>query len=175
MRIRDTASKIVTNGRTRKIKHFQINGPHCHWHDRSTILVRALYAIVSGISLPITLLFMFWIVSTSRHRPDDGIPKSKRCIIFWRGMNLCFSKPQALIFLARPGPDWGYQSSYAWLGPELTRELVNVPEHSRYGFVPAAEGRDIPIKRADRHALTHHIMYQQAPWGNADSVSYLST
>jgi hypothetical protein len=36
-------------------------------------------------------------------------------------------------------------------------------------------GRDIPIKRADRHAMIYHIMHQQAPWDNADSVSYLIT
>jgi hypothetical protein len=34
-------------------------------------------------------------------------------------------------------------------------------------LVPAAEGRDIPIKRADRHARIYHIMHQQAPWDNA--------
>jgi hypothetical protein len=41
--------------------------------------------------------------------------------------------------------------------------------------VPAAVGRDVPIKRADRHAIIHYIMHQQAPWDNAASGSYLIT
>jgi hypothetical protein len=39
--------------------------------------------------------------------------------------------------------------------------------------VPAAVGRDIPIKRADWQAMIYHIMHQHAPWDNADSVVYL--
>jgi hypothetical protein len=39
-------------------------------------------------------------------------------------------------------------------------------------LVPAAALRDIPIKRADRHAMIYHIRHQQAPWDNADSGSY---
>ncbi len=42
-------------------------------------------------------------------------------------------------------------------------------------LVPAAAGRDIPIKRADRHAIIYYVMHQQAPWDNADSVSFLSS
>jgi hypothetical protein len=42
-------------------------------------------------------------------------------------------------------------------------------------LVPAAAWRDIPIKRADRHAIIYHVMHQQAPWDNADSASYLIT
>jgi hypothetical protein len=42
-------------------------------------------------------------------------------------------------------------------------------------LVPAAAGRDIPIKRADLHAIIYHVMPQQAPWDNADSGSYLFT
>jgi hypothetical protein len=42
-------------------------------------------------------------------------------------------------------------------------------------LVPAAAGRDIPIKRADRHAIIYHIMHQQAPRDNADSGFYLIT
>jgi hypothetical protein len=41
--------------------------------------------------------------------------------------------------------------------------------------VPAAAGRDIPIKRADKQAIIHHITRQQAPWDNAESGSYLIT
>jgi hypothetical protein len=41
--------------------------------------------------------------------------------------------------------------------------------------VPAAAGRDILIKRADRHAMIYRIVHQQAPWDNADPVSYLIT
>jgi hypothetical protein len=41
--------------------------------------------------------------------------------------------------------------------------------------VPAATGRDIPIKRVAWHAMIYHIMHQQAPWQNADSGSYQST
>jgi hypothetical protein len=42
-------------------------------------------------------------------------------------------------------------------------------------LVPAATGRDIPIKRADRHAIIYHVMHQRAPWDNAGSGSYLIT
>jgi hypothetical protein len=41
--------------------------------------------------------------------------------------------------------------------------------------VRAAAERDIPIKRADWHAIIYHIMHQQAPWDNTDSGSYLIT
>jgi hypothetical protein len=40
-------------------------------------------------------------------------------------------------------------------------------------LVLAAAGRDIPLKRADRHAINYYVMHQQARWGNADSGSYL--
>ncbi len=42
-------------------------------------------------------------------------------------------------------------------------------------LVLAAVGRDIPIKRADGHAIIYFAMHQQARWGNADSGSYLIT
>jgi hypothetical protein len=42
-------------------------------------------------------------------------------------------------------------------------------------LVLAAAGRDIPIKRADRHALIYYVMHKQARWGNADADSYLIT
>jgi hypothetical protein len=42
-------------------------------------------------------------------------------------------------------------------------------------LVLAAAGRDIPIKRADRHAINYHIMHKQVPWDNADFGSYLIT
>ncbi len=40
-------------------------------------------------------------------------------------------------------------------------------------LVLAAPGRDIPIKRADRHAIIYYVLHQQARWDNADSGSYL--
>ncbi len=39
----------------------------------------------------------------------------------------------------------------------------------------AAAGRDIPIKRADRHAIIYYVMHHQAWWDNVNSVSYLIT
>ncbi len=42
-------------------------------------------------------------------------------------------------------------------------------------LVLAAAGRDIPIKRADRHAINYYVMHKQARWDNADSGSYLIT
>jgi hypothetical protein len=42
-------------------------------------------------------------------------------------------------------------------------------------LVLAAAGRDIPINRADRHAIIYYVMHQQARWDNADSGSYLIT
>jgi hypothetical protein len=42
-------------------------------------------------------------------------------------------------------------------------------------LVLAAAGRDIPIKRADRHAKIYYVMQQQARWVNADSASYQIT
>jgi hypothetical protein len=42
-------------------------------------------------------------------------------------------------------------------------------------LVLAAAGRDIPIKRADRHAIIYYVMHKQARWGNADAGSYLIT
>jgi hypothetical protein len=42
-------------------------------------------------------------------------------------------------------------------------------------LVLAAMGRDIPIKRADRHAINYHVMHKQARWDNAGSGSYLIT
>jgi hypothetical protein len=42
-------------------------------------------------------------------------------------------------------------------------------------LVLAAAGRDIPIKRADWHALNYYVMPQQALWDNVDSGSYLIT
>jgi hypothetical protein len=42
-------------------------------------------------------------------------------------------------------------------------------------LVLAAAGRDILIKRADRHAINYHVMHEQARWDNADSGSYLIT
>ncbi len=51
-------------------------------------------------------------------------------------------------------------------------------EHTRtfeIELVLVAEGRDIPIKRADWHAINYHVMHKQARWGNADAGSYLIT
>jgi hypothetical protein len=42
-------------------------------------------------------------------------------------------------------------------------------------LVLAAARRDIPIKRADRHAIYYYVMHKQARWGNAESGSYLIT
>jgi hypothetical protein len=42
-------------------------------------------------------------------------------------------------------------------------------------LVLAAAGRDIPIKRADRHAMIYYVMRKQAQWGNADAGTYLIT
>jgi hypothetical protein len=42
-------------------------------------------------------------------------------------------------------------------------------------LVLAATGRNIPIKRADRHAIIYYVMHKQAGWGNADAGSYLIT
>ncbi len=42
-------------------------------------------------------------------------------------------------------------------------------------LVLAATGRDIPIKRADRHAINYRVIHKQARWDNADSGSYLIT
>jgi hypothetical protein len=39
----------------------------------------------------------------------------------------------------------------------------------------AAAGRDIPMKRADRHSIIYYVMHQQARWVNADSGSFLFT
>jgi hypothetical protein len=39
----------------------------------------------------------------------------------------------------------------------------------------AVAGRDIFIKRADRHAINHCVMHQQARWDSAESGSYLIT
>jgi hypothetical protein len=41
--------------------------------------------------------------------------------------------------------------------------------------VLAAAGRDIPMKRADRHAINCYVMHQEERWDNADSCSYLIT
>ncbi len=60
----------------------------------------------------------------------------------------------------------------------MASELANVPDHSRIEIelvLAAAAGRGIPIKRADRHAIIHQVMHQQAPWYNADYGSYLIT
>jgi hypothetical protein len=42
-------------------------------------------------------------------------------------------------------------------------------------LVLAAAGRDIPIKRAERHAINYYVMHQQTPWDNVVSRSYLIT
>ncbi len=42
-------------------------------------------------------------------------------------------------------------------------------------LVLAVAGRDIPIKRADGHAIIYCVMHKQARWGNADAGSYLIT
>ncbi len=42
-------------------------------------------------------------------------------------------------------------------------------------LVLGAAGRDIPIKRADRHAINYYVMHKQARWDNAVSGSYLVT
>ncbi len=55
---------------------------------------------------------------------------------------------------------------------EGARELTRTYEIE---LVLAAAGRDIPIKRADRHAIIHYAMHQQARWYNVDSGSYLIT
>ncbi len=36
-------------------------------------------------------------------------------------------------------------------------------------LVLAPAGRDIPIKRADWHAMIYYFMHKQAQWGNADA------
>ncbi len=51
-------------------------------------------------------------------------------------------------------------------------------EHTRtleIALVLAAAGRDIPIKRADWHAINYYFMHKQARWDNADSGSCLIT
>jgi hypothetical protein len=42
-------------------------------------------------------------------------------------------------------------------------------------LVLAGAGRDITIKRADRHAIIYYVMHKQARWDNADAGSYLIT
>ncbi len=42
-------------------------------------------------------------------------------------------------------------------------------------LVLAAAGRDIPIKRADWHAINYYVMHQQTWWDNAGSGSSLIT
>jgi hypothetical protein len=42
-------------------------------------------------------------------------------------------------------------------------------------LVLAAAGRDIPMKRADRHAVIYYDMHKQTRWCNADAGSYLIT
>jgi hypothetical protein len=44
---------------------------------------------------------------------------------------------------------------------------------SEMKLVLAAAEREIPIKRAYRHAIIYYVMHLQARWDNVDSVSYL--
>jgi hypothetical protein len=55
---------------------------------------------------------------------------------------------------------------------EVACELVRSFEIE---LVLAAAGRDIPVKRAEWHAIIYYVMHKQARWGNADAGFYLIT
>ncbi len=89
------------------------------------------------------------------------------CVSSFSPSLLFFScRTELFIPLLRNRRFWSSLHGLGWIGAisqvklKLESELTSACERI---FVPAAAGRDIPIKCADWHAMINHIMHQQAP------------